>query len=123
MASFKTVLSTAASDAKKVFAWIGAHQTEITAGEATIDSIAPELTGIVSLAQAGLTEAIKIETLSVAAGSQSGSGPQKLSALVSTLTPSVLQYAQANKLPTPTAATIQNAANSLVSFLNSFQAS
>ena len=118
--SFSSVLQTVGKDFKSVFAWIGSSkgQAVLGAGEAVIEGVAPSLTGIVNLANTYITEAIKTEALATAAGSQNGSGIQKLSAVTAAVTPQVLAYAQQAGLPAPTATEISNAANGIVAFLN-----
>lgn len=118
--SFKSVLETVGSDVKKVFAWIGSPkgQAVIAAGEGAAEVIAPQLTGLINLANSGLTEIIKVEALAAGAAAQNGTGTQKLAAATAATAPAILAYAQANGLPTPTATEIQNAVNGLVAFAN-----
>ena len=63
-------------------------------------------------------EALKTEALAAGAAAQTGSGTQKLAAVTAAVTPSVLSYAKAAGLATPTATEIQNAADGIVAFLN-----
>lgn len=123
MASFKSVLSTIGADIKGVFTWIGSAkgQQVISAGEGAVETVFPQLTGIINLANQGLVEAVKIEALAAAAGEQTGSGVQKLAAVTSAITPTALAYAQQHGFPVPTATTIQNAANGLVAFINALE--
>ena len=121
--SFSSVLSTIGGDIKKVFAWIGSSegQAAIGAGEGVVEAVAPELTGLINLANNGLAEIVKIEALAAGAAQQTGSGVQKLQAVVVTVTPAILAYAKTNGLPTPTSTTIQNAVNGLVAFANALE--
>lgn len=121
--SFKSVLQTIGSDVTKVFAWIGSPkgQAVITAGEGAVETIAPQLTGLINLANSGLVEIVKIEALAAGAAAQNGTGAQKLTAVVATTTPAILAYAEANGLPVPTATSIQNAINGLVAFANALE--
>lgn len=123
MASFKSVLETIGKDVKAVFTWLGspAGQTTIAAGEAVVTAVDPAAAGLIALANAGLTEILKIEALAAGAGAQNGTGAQKLTAVTAAVTPEVLSYAQAHGLPTPTAMTIQNAVNGLVAFANALE--
>ena len=123
MASFKSVLATIGADAKLVFAWIGSAQGQkvISVGEAAVETIAPQLTGFINLANQGLAEVVKVEALAAAAGSQTGTGAQKSVAVASAITPAILAYAQQNGLPVPTADKIQNATNGLVAFFNALE--
>lgn len=122
--SFRSVLQKIGADAKSVFSWVGSAkgQAIIGAGEAVIEGVDPALTGLFSLANTYISEAVKTEALAAAAGTQTGSGVQKLAAVTSAVTPQVLAYAKAAGLPTPTADQISAAANSIVSFLNALQA-
>ncbi len=118
--TFKSVLSTLGGDVKKVFAWVGSTkgQAVIGAGEAVVETVEPGLSGIINIANAYITEALKTEALATAAGQQNGSGTQKLAAVTAAVTPTVLAYAQQAGLAAPTATEINNAANGIVFFLN-----
>ena len=118
--SFKSVLSVIGADAKKVFTWIGSSQGQsvIGTGEAVVEAVDPGLTGLITLANKYIQEAVKVEALSAAAGAQTGTGVQKAAAVTSALTPTVLLYAQQSGLAVPTATEIQNASNAIVAFLN-----
>lgn len=122
--SFKSVLAKIGADVKEVFAYIGSPQGQavIAAGEGVVETVAPQLTGVINLANGFITEAAKTEALAAAAGAQTGSGVQKLNAVVAAVTPQVLAFAKSNGLPTPTSATIQAAANGIVAFLNALEA-
>jgi hypothetical protein len=124
MANFKSVLAAIGGDVKKVFAWIGspAGQASISAVEATAVAIDPALSGLFSLANTYIAEAVKTEALAAGAAAQTGTGAQKLSAVIAAVTPAALQYATQAKLPAPTAAEISTAANGIVAFLNAFSA-
>lgn len=105
---------------KDVFKWLGSAQGQkvIGTGEAIAETIYPGLTGIINIANNWLAEIIKAETLAAAAGQQDGSGIQKAAIATSTITPQIVQFAQANGLPSPTATQILAANNALVAFLN-----
>ena len=102
-------LSTLGADAKKLFSWIGSTKGQQTvtavegAGEAIADAVDPALAGLNPLITSWTQEIFKAESLAAAAGVQTGSGAQKTAAVLSAITPQVLSFAQANKLPTPTA--------------------
>lgn len=122
--SFLSVLKTIGSDVKAVFDWIGSPkgQSVIAAGEGVVETVAPQLTGLINLANAGLTEVLKVEALGAAAGATAGqAGVQKLTAVTAAIAPEVLAYAAANGLPVPTATNIQNAINGLVAFANALE--
>lgn len=119
-----SLLQKVGSDVRKVFEWLGSAKGQgvIAAGEAVAVGVYPPASGIIAIANTGLTEIIKMEAMAVAAGQQNGSGVTKSAAVLQTLTPEILAYAEANKLPTPTAEKIQAASNSLVAFLNALSA-
>lgn len=123
MASFTSVLKTIGRDVKEVFAWLGSSQgqTAIASGEAVVEAVYPPAAGLIALANAGLTEVIKLETLGAAAAVSEGGGPQKLTAVTAAVTPEFLTYAQQHGLPTPTADKIQAAINGLVAFANALE--
>lgn len=118
--SFSSILQTIGKDVKEVFAWIGSAQGQkvITVAEAGLETVAPQLTGLITLANAGLTEVVKVEALAAGAAQQNGSGAQKLTAVVAAVTPTILAYAKQNGLAQPTETEIQNAVNGLVAFAN-----
>jgi hypothetical protein len=118
--SFKSVLDTIGGDAKKVFAFLGSQpgQAVISTGEAVVEAVDPALTGLITLFNTYLTEALKVQTIATAAGAQTGLGVQKLTAVVTAVTPTVLAYAKTAGLATPTAEEIQNQANAAVAFVN-----
>ncbi len=118
--SFKSFLSTIATDAKKVFSWIGSPtgQAVIGAGENLAVAIDPALSGLVPLVNQWITNIVETETVAAAAASQSGTGIQKAAAVLANVTPVVLAYAKQAGLSTPTATEIANANTALVAFLN-----
>ena len=69
-----------------------------------------------------MTKAIQAGALAAASGAGSGSGPQKLAAVVSATTPDVLAFCQQHGLATPTAEQIQAMVNASVAFLNALPA-
>jgi hypothetical protein len=122
--SFQSVLQTIGKDIKGVFTFLGSAkgQAIIATGETVAEDLGVPA-GLIALANSGLNEIIKLETIATAAGTQNGTGAQKSAAVVSALTPAVLAYAQQNGLATPTAAEIQNAVNGLVAFANALSGS
>lgn len=119
-----SVLSTIGKDIKKIFTWIGSasgQKTIATAGEIVV-AIDPALSGVVDLAENYIKQAFTIESVAVAASAQTGSGAQKLAAVIAAVTPSALQYAQQAGAPAPTAAQIEAQANAIVAFLNALPA-
>ena len=124
MASFSSFLKVFGSDVKKVFSWLVGPQAQtiITTGESIALAIDPALAPILALVNVGIKEAVKIEGLASAAGQQSGTGSQKLAALISTLTPAIYSAAASLKAPIPDQQQVQDIANSVVTILNSFGA-
>jgi hypothetical protein len=126
--SVKSILSTIGADAKKVFTWIGTAkgQSVITTGEAVgeavVDAVDPGLAALNPLIASWTQEIFKVEALSAAAGSQTGTGVQKAAAVTNVLTPAIVAFAEQNKLPALTAAQIDAANTALVSFLNALAA-
>lgn len=121
--SFSSVLQTIGKDVKSVFTWIGSAQgqKDIQLGEAAVETAFPVTTGFFAIANTILAETMKIEALAAAAGTQNGTGAQKAIAVVTSVTPAVLNYAKANGLPTPTATQIQAAVNAMVAFGNALE--
>jgi hypothetical protein len=118
--SVTSVLKHIGSDAAKVLGWLGSSkgQATIGAGEAIVEAVYPAATGLISLANSGLTEIIKLEALGTAAGAAPGTSVQKGTAAVAALTPQVLAYAEANGFSTPTGDQVQTMVNLLVAFGN-----
>lgn len=113
-------LSALGGDIKKVFGWLGSPtgQAIVATGEGIVETVFPAATGIINLINKWATEAIKVEGIAVAAGSGDGSGTQKAAIVLNSLTPEVLDFAKANGLPAPTAATIASINTDIVSILN-----
>ena len=118
----KSILVTIGKDFKGVFAFLGSSkgQAIIATGETLVESVYPPLTGAINLANSWMVEIVKDEALAAAAGQQVGSGEQKAAAVISTITPAALAFAQQNGLPAPTAAQLAAANTALVAFLNAF---
>jgi hypothetical protein len=93
----------------------------VATGEALVEDVAPELTGLIDIANTWLAEIVKAQTLGVAAASTQNTGVTKAAIVVNTLTPQVLAWAADNKYPVPDAATILKASNGLYDFLNAFE--
>jgi hypothetical protein len=117
-------LSKFGADFKKVFAWVGSPkgQAIVTTvegvGEVAADAIDPALAGLNPLITSWTQEIFKAEALSAAAGTQTRSGLQKSAAVLNTITPQVVAFAETNKLPVPVGADLTAANNALVAFLN-----
>lgn len=119
--SFISALKHIGSDAAKVLGWLGSSkgQATIVAGESIAEFAFPAATGLINLANIGLTEIIKVETLGTAASTAAtGNSTQKAAAAVVALAPEVLAYAEANGFSKPTGDQVQQMVNLLVAFGN-----
>lgn len=112
-------LKTIGKDILAVFKWIGSPQgqTVIQTGEGVAVALGAPA-AIINIANYWISKALAVESLSVAAGQQTGSGTTKAAAVLSDVTPYVLQIAKDNGLPEPTADDLAKANDALVAFLN-----
>jgi hypothetical protein len=117
-----SLLDTLGKDFKGLFAWLGSTtgQNVIKTGEGLVEALVPASAGIINLGQAWLTEIIKTQALSTAAGAQTGSNTQKAAMALSAAAPQAIAFTQQYGLPAQTAAQLQEANTALVAFLNSF---
>jgi hypothetical protein len=122
--SFLSGLKVFGTDVEKAFAWFGSPkgQAVVAAGESTVEALIPASVPIVNLFNVWAAKAYNIESLAVAAGKATGSGPDKAVAVLTAVTPDVLQYAQESGLSARTAAQIQTANSALVTFINAMTA-
>jgi hypothetical protein len=114
--SFMSILSDIGSGLKKFF------EKAIPVAEAVEPIVAVAFPGISVLYTATVTEIANAETAAIAAGAQSGTGAQKLAAVVAAITPTFTAYASAQGLPAPTTTTITNWVNAAVASLNAIPA-
>jgi hypothetical protein len=126
-------LATLAKDAKAVFAFLGSSkgQAVVTGVETTVAGVAAAvnpaaaaaITGGFALLNNWMAEALKMETLAAAAGSQTGSGTTKAAAVLSTMVPELTTYLNnagyTSANVTAKATTINNL---IVSLLNTLEA-
>jgi hypothetical protein len=120
-----SILSTIGKDVKGLLSWLGSPkgQAVVNAGEALVEDAFPAATGAINLANTWLVEIFKAEALGEAAGSTAaGTDTQKAAAVIASVTPSVLTFAKAQGLGTPTAANLQSANDALVTFLEALGA-
>jgi hypothetical protein len=124
-------LGTICTDVKKVFAFLGSSkgQAIVQTGETVVEDVAT-LAGIGAPVQAGLNilnnwmiEAVKLQAIGSAAAAVTGSDETKAAAVISTMGPQVLAFAQENGFPAPTAANLLIINNSLVAALEALGAS
>lgn len=116
MASFKSILGDIGSVLKKVFS--GAV-TVATAAQPIVDVAYP---GIASLYSATVAAAAQAEAAAVAAGQQSGSGPQKLALVVAAIEKEFNTFASSNGISNATTQTVENWVNAVVASLNAIPA-
>jgi hypothetical protein len=117
-----SLLDTLGKDFKGLFAWLGSTtgQNVIKTGEGLVEALVPASAGIINVGQAWLTEIIKTQALSTAAGAQTGSNTQKAAMALSAAAPQAIAFTQQYGLPAQTAAQLDEANTALVAFLNSF---
>jgi hypothetical protein len=119
----KSFIKVIAADAKSVFLWLAQPkvQNSILAGEAlgeaVADAVDPALIGLNPIINSWTQEIFKAQALAAAAGAPDGNGEQKAAMVLNTLTPQVVQFAEQNKLPTPTGDKLLQANTLLYNFL------
>ena len=116
MASFKTILDDIGRGLKIFF--LDATKVAQVA-EPVIDIAFP---GIAVLYNSTVNAIINAENAAIAAGAQSGTGPQKLAMVVAAILPVFQQYAAASNLNPPTIQTVTNWVNAAVATLNAIPA-
>lgn len=114
--SFTSILSEIGTGLKKFFT---AGVTAATAAEPLVDSLFP---GVATLFNSVVTEIGNAEAAAIAAGAQSGTGPQKLAAVVQASEQAFVAWAEKNGFVVPNETEIQNAVNGIVAFVNSLSA-
>ncbi len=108
-----SILSNIGKTLEKIFV-AGSRAARLA--EPFVDTVYP---GIGPLFNAVVDEAVKAESLAIAAGQQNGTGPQKLASVVSAVEPNFTAFAKANNIAPLTTAQIESAVSLLVGFLNS----
>ncbi len=110
-----------------VFKWLGTPKAQagIVAAEVLGETVAhafnPALAALDPLISTWTMEIFKAQALAAAAGAADGSGAQKAAMVLGSMTPQVIAFAEANKLPAPTGAKLQAANDALVAFLNALE--
>lgn len=122
--SFLSGLKVFGTDVEKVFAWFGSPKGKVVvaAGESLLEAAVPASAPIVDLFNEWSAKAYTVEALAVAASKATGTGSDKAVLAISTITPTVLQYAQQEGLPARTAAQIQTANAAVIAFINAMTA-
>lgn len=115
----KSFIKVFASDFKKVFSFLGNRKVQlaIVAGEKVAEEAVPVLGGLSPLIDNWTAEIFKVQALATAAATPDGNGLQKSAAVINTLTPQIVQFAEANKLPIPTGDKLIQANTQLYNFL------
>jgi hypothetical protein len=122
--SFLSGMKVFGADVEKLFAWGGSPKGKVVvaAGEMVLETAVPASVPIVNVFNAWAQKAYTVESLAVAAGQAKGTGTDKAAIAISSITPTVLQYAQEEGLPARTAAQIQTANNAVIAFINAMTA-
>lgn len=134
--SFKSFLSAVGHDFVSVFHYLGSPsgQAIVTGAEAVVNAtvgavnpaILAGLTGVETLINNGLKQALNMEAAAAAVGAQSGTGPQKSAAVIASLAPQVGIFLQSVGVSNPTSTQVETLstalANGLVTILNSIPA-
>lgn len=117
--SFLSGLKVFGQDIVKVFSWTQSAkgQVVVATGEALVETAVPASVPIIDLINAWFHKAYQVESLAVAAGQATGTGPDKAALAISTITPAILTYAQQEGLQPRTAAQIQAANDAVVAFI------
>lgn len=117
--SFLSGLKVFGSDIEKAFAWFGSPkgQAIVATGEGVAEAIVPASAPIINLFNSWAAKVYNIESIAVAAGKATGTGPDKAAAVMTAVTPEVLSYAQQAGVSQRTAAQIQAANDAAVAFI------
>lgn len=119
-----TVLDDIAKAPEEVLKWLASPKGQAIEGivESGLEVAIPQITGIVNIFNKYTTEAVKIQTLAVAAGATAGSAStQKAAAVVNEVGPAVLSFAEANGLAEPTGAELLKLNDLAVEFIQIFK--
>ncbi len=120
--SVKSILGDIVKTPLTVLKWLASPTGQAVEGivETDVEAIFPLATGVINIFNKYATEAIKVEALGASAGPGTVS-TQKAAAVVNSVGPEVIAFAQANGLATPTAAELLTLNNLAVEFLNVFK--
>lgn len=117
--SFLSGMKVFGTDMEKAFAWFGSPKGKVVvaAGEGLLEAAVPASIPVVDLFNVWAQKAYTVESLAVAASQAKGTGADKAVLAISSITPTVLQYAQAEGLPARTTAQIQTANDAAIAFI------
>lgn len=116
MASFKSILGDIGNGLKKFFG------IAVSAAEVATPFVDVAFPGIGALYTATVAAAAQAEAAALAAGQQSGTGPQKLAMVVSAIEKQFNDYAAANGISNVTVTMVENWINAVVASLNAIPA-
>lgn len=116
MPNFKTILSDIGNGLKKFFG------VAVVAAQVATPLVDAAFPGIAPLYTATVAAAAQAEAAAVAAGQQSGTGPQKLAMVVSAIEKQFNDFAAANGISNVQTSTIENWVNAVVASLNAIPA-
>jgi hypothetical protein len=119
---FVTVLEKVGGEAKKVLSWFASTKGKqiVSAVETGIELEVPASVGVINLVNTFGEEVFKAEMIGVAAGDTADTNSGKAAMVLSTVTPQILSFAQAQGLNAPTADKIAAFNDQLVAFFNAF---
>lgn len=122
--SFLSGLKVFGKDIEHAFAWFGSSKGKIVvaAGEGLLETVVPASAPIVDLFNSWAARAYTVESLAAAAGQATGSGADKAVLAISSIAPTVLQYAQQEGLSPRTAAQVAAANKAVIDFINAMTA-
>jgi hypothetical protein len=124
MSEVITVLDDIAKAPGEVLKWLASPKGQAIKEivETGLEVAIPQITGIVNIFNKYTTEAVKVQTLAVAAGTAAGTAStQKAAAVVNEVGPEVLAFAQANGLAAPTEAVLLELNDLAVKFIQVFK--
>ena len=134
--NFKSFLSAVGHDFLNVFKWLGSSQGQATvAGVETVTAtvamainpaVGATITGVEAIINAALKQILSMEASAAAVGAQSGTGAQKASAVIASLTPQTAALLQSMGISNATSAEVATLAtaisNGLTGILNAIPA-
>lgn len=120
--SVKTILDDIAKAPLTVLKWLASSQGQALTGvvETGVETVFPLATSAINIFNKYVTEAIKVQALSLGAAPGSVS-IQKAAAVVNSIGPEIVSFAQANGMAAPTAAELLTLNNLAVQFLNTLR--
>lgn len=120
--SVKSILDDIAKAPLTVLKWLASPTGQALTGivETGVETVFPLATGAINIFNKYVTEAIKVQALSVGAAAGTVS-TQKAAAVVNSIGPEIIAFAQASGMAAPTAAELLTLNNLAVQFLNTLR--